>query len=228
MATKAAGQARKGICRRRLKEMRAETGFTLIEVMIVVAIIGILCAVAIPFYMRHVQRARVVSLIYPGLHAIETNIALYYATNRDLPPPRRRSVRFSGRGRHQPLSGRDGDRPAQTDRRFHRQAERLKRHGHVRQAQHRQFENRPLAHERHPGRTPGDRQRVGPPGYDTSPTRPNNSKILVSPSRSGSSRVCRRLMVARQVAWSMMMLLGTGRVYSCSSKTLLTGSPITV
>jgi len=60
-------------------------GFTLIEVMIAVAIIGILCAVSIPLYMIHVQRARSVACIYPGLHTIETNIALYYATRTALP-----------------------------------------------------------------------------------------------------------------------------------------------
>lgn len=60
-------------------------GFTLIEVLIVVAIVGILCAVSLPWYLSYVNRARVVSYVYPGLHAIESNIALYYATTLALP-----------------------------------------------------------------------------------------------------------------------------------------------
>ena len=59
-------------------------GFTLIELMIVVAIIGILAAVAIPAYMTYIQKARVTALLMPGVHSIETSAGLYYATNNAM------------------------------------------------------------------------------------------------------------------------------------------------
>ena len=65
--------------------LKKESGFTLIELMIVVAIIGILAAVAIPAYMTYIQKSRVTALVYPGLHAIETNIGLFFATNNTMP-----------------------------------------------------------------------------------------------------------------------------------------------
>ena len=64
-----------------LRVERGQKGFTLIELMIVVAIIGILAAVAVPAYMKYIGRSRVTSMIIPSVHSIETNIAEHYAVN---------------------------------------------------------------------------------------------------------------------------------------------------
>lgn len=67
-----------------LIKMKESKGFTLVELMIVVAIIGILAAVAVPFYQRYVQKAKLTSLVFPAIHSIETNIAAYYAVSNSL------------------------------------------------------------------------------------------------------------------------------------------------
>jgi type IV pilus assembly protein PilA len=68
-----------------LRKQNSQKGFTLIELMIVVAIIGILAAVAIPAYMSYIQKSRVTALVFPGMHSIETSVGLFYATNLRLP-----------------------------------------------------------------------------------------------------------------------------------------------
>jgi len=66
-------------------KMRESKGFTLVELMIVVAIIGILAAVAVPYYQKYIQKSRLTSMVFPGMHIIETNIASYYSLNEVFP-----------------------------------------------------------------------------------------------------------------------------------------------
>jgi len=66
------------------KENESE-GFTLVELMIVVAIVGILAAVAMPLYARYVQKTRMSSYVFPGVHIIETNISVYYSGHGSFP-----------------------------------------------------------------------------------------------------------------------------------------------
>jgi type IV pilus assembly protein PilA len=68
-----------------LIKMRESKGFTLVELMIVVAIIGILAAVAVPFYQRYVQKSRLTSLVWPAMHSVETNIGAFYAVRNSFP-----------------------------------------------------------------------------------------------------------------------------------------------
>jgi type IV pilus assembly protein PilA len=67
--------------KRRLKQ--AQKGFTLIELMIVVAIIGVLAAVAMPAYQNYVKRAAY-SEVIAAINPIKTAIAECFQTNNDL------------------------------------------------------------------------------------------------------------------------------------------------
>jgi len=55
----------------------AQKGFTLIELMIVVAIIGILAAIAIPAYSDYTKRSKVTELVTAG-SACKASVSEYY------------------------------------------------------------------------------------------------------------------------------------------------------
>ena len=63
---------------------RAQQGFTLIELMIVVAIIGILAAVALPAYRDYSVRAKSSELILAA-SAAKTSVAEFVNTNGTMP-----------------------------------------------------------------------------------------------------------------------------------------------
>ncbi|MDT8397194.1 MAG: prepilin-type N-terminal cleavage/methylation domain-containing protein [Pseudomonadales bacterium] len=66
-------------------QQKAQQGFTLIELMIVIAIIGILAAVALPAYQDYTVRAKASELIV-GATAAKLSVSEYVLVNGTLPP----------------------------------------------------------------------------------------------------------------------------------------------
>jgi type IV pilus assembly protein PilA len=68
-----------------MKNIKAQQGFTLIELMIVIAIIGILASVAIPQYKNYTVRAATGPEMVGAVRPVQLALSEYAAVNLDLP-----------------------------------------------------------------------------------------------------------------------------------------------
>lgn len=66
--------------------MKPSRGFTLIEVMVTVAIVAILSAIAIPSYTEYVQRARIIDAV-GTLSDMRNKMEQYFQDHRSWAPP---------------------------------------------------------------------------------------------------------------------------------------------
>jgi len=66
------------------QQRRKQKGFTLIELMIVVAVVGVLATIAIPQYQKYVAKTEVSSAL-ATLTGVKTNVEAFAVENGDFP-----------------------------------------------------------------------------------------------------------------------------------------------
>lgn len=72
------------VCSKRLIRNGCNRGFTLIEIMIVIAIIGTLSAIALPSYLKYKNNARI-AVAVTDIRMLEKQIANFVVDNSQLP-----------------------------------------------------------------------------------------------------------------------------------------------
>jgi|SaaInl7_200m_RNA_FD_contig_41_239499_length_472_multi_5_in_0_out_0_1 type II secretion system protein G len=77
--------------------MQKNSGFSLVELMIVIVIIGVLAAVAVPIYSNNVMKAKM-SEADASLGSIRTQLRVYYGENGEYPTLSSGSYVLDGNG----------------------------------------------------------------------------------------------------------------------------------
>jgi prepilin-type N-terminal cleavage/methylation domain-containing protein len=68
-----------------MRKVGAERGFTIIEVCVVVAIIGIIATVAIPLFLGQIKKTKLTEVSL-AIDKARKDLSVYYANRSDMPP----------------------------------------------------------------------------------------------------------------------------------------------